>query len=439
MSKKISVSIVTLGCAKNSVDSEFLLGSLNPNSFKLEHIVNVAPSDVLLINTCGFIFDAKQESINTILEAVKLKNEGLITTLIVFGCLTERYRNELEKEIPEIDYIFGVNQQKEIRKVILKGINFYGEYDNSRYTTCRVPTTPKHYAYLKISEGCNRKCSFCAIPSIRGGYVSRTIESLVEETKQLAKQGVKELILIAQDLTFYGYDIYLKPSLALLITKLSEINGIEWIRLHYAYPRFFNSELIKVIANNSKVCKYIDMPIQHISNKMLKIMNRESSKKNIINLLEKLRNNIPNVALRTTLLVGHPGETQKDFNELKQFVADFKFSRLGVFPYSHEDGTCSYLKYKDSISQKLKTNRLSEIMQVQQEISLINNNKLINTLQNVIIDCKENENYIGRTQFDSPEIDNEVIIKDNNLKIGSFYNIKIIDATEFDLQGEIIM
>jgi len=439
MSKKISVSIVTLGCAKNSVDSEFLLGSLNPNSFKLEHIVNVAPSDVLLINTCGFIFDAKQESINTILEAVKLKNEGLVTTLIVFGCLTERYRNELEKEIPEIDYIFGVNQQKEIRKVILKGINFYGEYDNSRYTTCRVPTTPKHYAYLKISEGCNRKCSFCAIPSIRGGYVSRTIESLVEETKQLAKQGVKELILIAQDLTFYGYDIYLKPSLALLITKLSEINGIEWIRLHYAYPRFFNSELIKVIANNSKVCKYIDMPIQHISNKMLKIMNRESSKKNIINLLEKLRNNIPNVALRTTLLVGHPGETQKDFNELKQFVADFKFSRLGVFPYSHEDGTCSYLKYKDSISQKLKTNRLSEIMQVQQEISLINNNKLINTLQNVIIDCKENENYIGRTQFDSPEIDNEVIIKDNNLKIGSFYNIKIIDATEFDLQGEIIM
>ena len=439
MSKKISVSIVTLGCAKNSVDSEFLLGSLNPNSFKLEHIVNVAPADVLLINTCGFIFDAKQESINTILEAVKLKNEGLITTLIVFGCLTERYRNELEKEIPEIDYIFGVNQQKEIRKVILKGINFYGEYDNSRYTTCRVPTTPKHYAYLKISEGCNRKCSFCAIPSIRGGYVSRTIESLVEETKQLAKQGVKELILIAQDLTFYGYDIYLKPSLALLITKLSEINGIEWIRLHYAYPRFFNSELIKVIANNSKVCKYIDMPIQHISNKMLKIMNRESSKKNIINLLEKLRNNIPNVALRTTLLVGHPGETQKDFNELKQFVADFKFSRLGVFPYSHEDGTYSYLKYKDSISQKLKTNRLSEIMQVQQEISLINNNKLINTLQNVIIDCKENENYIGRTQFDSPEIDNEVIIKDNNLKIGSFYNIKIIDATEFDLQGEIIM
>ena len=310
---------------------------------------------------------------------------------------------------------------------------------SSRYTTCRVPTTPKHYAYLKISEGCNRKCSFCAIPSIRGGYVSRTIESLVEETKQLAKQGVKELILIAQDLTFYGYDIYLKPSLALLITKLSEINGIEWIRLHYAYPRFFNSELIKVIANNSKVCKYIDMPIQHISNKMLKIMNRESSKKNIINLLEKLRNNIPNVALRTTLLVGHPGETQKDFNELKQFVADFKFSRLGVFPYSHEDGTYSYLKYKDSVSQKLKTNRLSEIMQVQQEISLINNNKLINTLQNVIIDCKENENYIGRTQFDSPEIDNEVIIKDNNLKIGSFYNIKIIDATEFDLQGEIIM
>ncbi len=440
MSKKLSVSVVTLGCAKNSVDSEFLLGSLNPNSFKLEHIENVAPADILLINTCGFIFDAKQESISTILEAVKLKNEGFVRTLIVFGCLTERYRGELEKEIPEIDYIFGVNQQKEIRKVILKGMNIYAEYCDGSIpltTSFRILTTPKHYAYLKISEGCNRKCSFCAIPSIRGGYVSRTIESLVQESKQLAKQGVKELILIAQDLTFYGYDIYLKPSLALLITKLSEINGIKWIRLHYAYPRFFNSELIKVIANNPKVCKYIDIPIQHISDNMLSIMRRGANKKNIINLLGKLRNNIPNVAIRTTLLVGHPGETQKDFNELKQFVTDFKFDRLGVFSYSHEEGTYSYKNYKNSVTQKIKMNRVSEIMQLQQEISLNNNMKLIDSEQIVLVDSKENENYIARTQYDSPEIDNEVIINSKNLKIGEFYKVKITDATEFELYGKI--
>ncbi len=433
MTKKLTVSIVTLGCAKNSVDSEFLLGSLNPNSFKLNHIANVAPADVLLINTCGFIFDAKQESINTIFDAVKLKNDGFIRTLIVFGCLTERYRDELEKEIPEIDYIFGVNQQKEIRKVILKGINIY---DNDG--DFRILATPKHYAYLKISEGCNRKCSFCAIPAIRGRYISRTIESLVDESKQLAKQGVKELILIAQDLTFYGYDIYSKPSLSLLISKLSKIDGIKWIRLHYLYPHYLNSELINEIANNSKVCKYIDIPIQHISDKILKIMHRETNKKNIIDLLNKLRNNIPNVAIRTTLLVGHPGETQKDFNELLQFVTDFKFDRLGVFPYSHEEGTPSYLNYKNSVSQKVKINRVSEIMQLQQNISYLNNQKYIDTEQIVIIDSKENENYIGRTQFDSPEIDNEVIIKSNNLKIGNFYKVKITDSTEFELYGEII-
>lgn len=432
MPKKLSVSVVTLGCSKNSVDSEFLLGSLNPNSFKLNHIENVAPADILLINTCGFIFDAKQESINTIFEAVKLKNDGFIRTLIVFGCLTERYRADLEKEIPEVDYIFGVNQQKEIRKVILKGINIYSDEGDFR-----ILTTPKHYAYLKISEGCNRKCSFCAIPAIRGGYVSRTIESLVEESKQLAKQGVKELILIAQDLTFYGYDIYSKPSLALLISKLSKIDGIEWIRLHYLYPHYFNSELINEIANNTKVCKYIDIPIQHISDKMLKIMRRESSKKNIITLLDKLRNNIPNIAIRTTLLVGHPGETQKDFNELMQFVNDFKFDRLGVFPYSHEEGTPSFLNYKNSVSQKIKMNRVSEIMQLQQGISYFNNSKYIGTEQIVIIDGKENDYYFGRTQFDSPEIDNEVIIKSKNLIIGNFYKVKITDATEFELYGEI--
>ncbi len=428
MSKKISISVVTLGCAKNSVDSEFLLGGFNPENFKLSHSQNVEKADVLLINTCGFIFDAKQESVNTIMEGVKLKNQGHVKTLIVFGCLTERYREELVKEIPEVDFIFGVKEQKEIRRAILKTVNIYSEDGDFR-----LLTTPSHYAYLKVSEGCNRKCSFCAIPSIRGEYVSRTIESLKIETVSLAKQGVKELILIAQDLTFYGYDIYGKPALSKLITELSEIDGIKWIRLHYTYPKYFNNELISVIANNPKVCKYVDIPIQHISDKMLKIMRRGADRKSTIDLLQKLRNNVPNIAIRTTLLVGHPGETQRDFAELKQFVKDFKFDRLGVFPYSHEEGTHSYNKMKDSISKKLKNARVSEIMQIQQDISLELNKNKVGTTQEVIIDRKENDVYIGRTQFDSPEIDNEVIVHKKNMKIGEFYTLPIIDAQEFDL------
>jgi ribosomal protein S12 methylthiotransferase len=428
MSKKISISVVTLGCAKNSVDSEFLLGGFNPESFKLSHSQIVEKADVLLINTCGFIFDAKQESVNTIMEGVKLKNQGHVKTLIVFGCLTERYREELIKEIPEVDFIFGVKEQKEIRRAILKTVNIYSEEGDFR-----LLTTPSHYAYLKVSEGCNRKCSFCAIPSIRGEYVSRTIESLKQETESLAKQGVKELILIAQDLTFYGYDICGKPSLSKLIEQLSDVEGIKWIRLHYTYPKYFNSELINVIANNSKVCKYVDIPIQHISDKMLKIMRRGADRKSTIDLLQKLRNNVPDIAIRTTLLVGHPGETQKDFDELKQFVKDFKFDRLGVFPYSHEEGTHSYNKMKDSISKKLKNARVSEIMQIQQDISMELNKNKVGTSQEVIIDRKENDVFIGRTQFDSPEIDNEVIVHKKNMKVGEFYTLSIIDAQEFDL------
>ncbi|MBI5540301.1 MAG: 30S ribosomal protein S12 methylthiotransferase RimO [Bacteroidia bacterium] len=430
MSKKISISVVTLGCAKNSVDSEFLLGGFNPENFNLSHSQIVEKADVLLINTCGFIFDAKQESVNTIMEGVKLKNQGDVKTLIVFGCLTERYREELIKEIPEVDFIFGVKEQKEIRRAILKTVNIYSEDGDFR-----LLTTPSHYAYLKVSEGCNRKCSFCAIPSIRGEYVSRTIDSLKQETESLAKQGVKELILIAQDLTFYGHDIYGKPSLAKLITVLSEVEGIKWIRLHYTYPKYFNSELINVIANNPKVCKYVDIPIQHISDKMLKIMRRGADRKSTVDLLQKLRNNIPNIAIRTTLLVGHPGETQKDFEELKQFVKDFKFDRLGVFPYSHEEGTHSFLKMKDTISKKLKNARVSEIMQIQQVISLELNKFKIGSEHEVLIDTKETDHYTGRTQFDSPEIDNEVIVTRKNLKVGNYYNVKIIDASEFELYG----
>jgi len=432
MIKKLSVTIVTLGCSKNSVDSEFLLGSLNKKYFNLQHSADVCKSDILLINTCGFIFDAKQESINTILQAVKLKNDGLINVLIVFGCLTERYKNEISKEIPEIDYLFGVNEFIEIKRIINNYVSLSEEYLGQR-----ILTTPKHYAYLKVSEGCNRKCSFCAIPNIRGKYISKPIEAILNEAKQLAQNGTKEIILIAQDLSYYGIDIYKKPSLAILINKLSEISGIEWIRLHYLYPKYITNELIKTISSNNKVCKYIDIPIQHISNNILSKMRRQNTNEYIINLLNKIKSNISDIAIRTTILVGHPNESENDFKLLLQFVNDFNFSRLGVFTYSHEEDTYAFNNYNNNIPEKVKKQRASILMKTQQEISLSNNKKLINSVQKVIIDRKENNNYYGRTQFDSPEIDNEVIINSNNLKIGTFYNVTITDADEFDLYATV--
>ena len=431
MSKKTSINLITLGCAKNSVDSEFLLGKLNQDFFKISHTEVVEPCDFLLINTCGFINDAKTESINTILEGVRLKKEMKIKTLIVFGCLSQRYREELIKEIPEADHFFGVNEQHKIVSILKRDyFNFKNLIEN------RILSTPKHYAYLKISEGCNRTCSFCAIPLIRGKYVSRTIESLKQEAENLASQGVKELIFIAQDLTFYGYDIYNKPSLSILINTLSEIKGIKWIRLHYLYPRFITNELIRTIAENPKVCKYIDIPIQHISDKMLSVMRRGTDKKNIIALLHKLREKIPEVAIRTTLLVGHPYETQKDFKELCEFAKDFRFDRLGIFPYSHEEGTYSFKNFRNSIPKKEIDRRVSEIMSIQQTISFEINTSKIGSTKEILIDRKENELYIGRTQFDSPEIDNEVIIKSKSMKTGGFYNVNITDASEFDLFAE---
>ncbi len=431
MPKKISINLVTLGCAKNSVDSEFLLGSLDSNLFHCKHVTDVMPCDFLLINTCGFINDAKAESVNTILHGVELKKEGKIGTLIIFGCFTERYREDLKKEIPEVDYFFGVNEHQAIKNVLYSDLHYFEKLNETRFLS-----TPKHYAFLKISEGCNRKCSFCAIPFIRGPYISKTIKSLVHEAELLAKQGVKELILIAQDLTFYGIDIYKKASLSILINKLSEIEGIKWIRLHYLYPRYFTSELIKTISDNPKVCKYIDMPIQHISDNMLKIMRRGNNKEQTINLLNKIRESIPGVALRTTILVGHPGETKKDFEELKNFISGFTFDRLGVFPYSHEEGTDSYKNFKDSFSAKVKEERVAEIMNIQQEISYRLNQDKIGTTQEIIIDRKENDIFIGRTRFDSPEIDNEVLIYKKNLKIGGFYFLPITDAQEFDLVSD---
>lgn len=425
------IKIITLGCPKNTVDSEKIAANLKALNLSVSFCENPQETDTLIINTCGFILDAKQESINTILEAIEFKKKHLIKNIIVTGCLSTRYINELRKEIPEVDDYFTVHNFSTIIDKFKKNTAF--DYNNNT----RFISTPPHYAYLKIAEGCNRKCSFCAIPSIRGKYQSETIEHLVYEATNLAKAGVKELILIAQDLTYYGKDIYKKASLALLINKLSEIKEIEWIRLHYAYPQFFTQDLIETIAQNPKVCKYIDIPIQHISNKMLKLMQRNTDASKLKKLLYKLRKQIPNVHIRTTVLVGHPEETNEDFDELVAFIKEFKFEKLGAFAYSHEENTYADKHYKDSISNKIKQQRLSTVMQVQQEITSNKNRSFIGTYQQVIMDRKENDYIIGRTQYDSPEIDNEVLIKDTNkYHIGQMYKIKIIDSFEFDLIGE---
>lgn len=425
------IKIITLGCAKNTVDSEKIAANLKALHLPVQFCDHPQEAHTLIINTCGFILDAKQESINTILEAIELKKKHLIKNIFVTGCLSTRYINELRKEIPEVDNYFTVHNFSTIIDKFNKNTAF--DYNNH----ARLISTPTHYAYLKIAEGCNRKCSFCAIPSIRGKYQSETIEHLIYEATNLALAGVKELILIAQDLTYYGKDIYKKASLGSLINKLSEIKGIEWIRLHYTYPQFFTQDLIETIAQNPKVCKYIDIPIQHISNNMLRLMQRNTDASKLKLLLYKLRKQIPDVHIRTTVLVGHPGETKKDFDELIKFINEFKFEKLGAFAYSHEENTYADKHYKDSISNKIKQQRLAKVMQVQQEITSSINSSFIGTYQRVLIDRKENGYIIGRTQYDSPEIDNEVLIKDTNkYHIGRFYNINIIDSFEFDLIGE---
>jgi len=428
---KQNIGILTLGCHKNTVDSEKLAAIINPNLYNIYFLETVQPVDILIINTCGFILDAKKESIDTILEAIELKYKKKINQIIVTGCLTTRYYNELKSELSEVDYFFTLNETKSIISILNKNKNIF------KPNNIRILSTPSHYAYLKIAEGCNRKCSFCAIPKIRGKYKSEDIDSLYNEAKELANKGVKELILVAQDLTYYGYDLKRKSLLAELLKKLSTINNIEWIRLHYTYPQFFTNELIEEINNNAKICKYIDLPIQHISNKILRLMNRKPEKEKLIELLYKLRNKINGLHLRTTVLVGHPGETKKDFDELVRFISEFQFEKLGAFKYSHEDNTIAALKLKDSIPEKIKNERLAKIMEIQQEISYKKNQKFIGTTKKVIIDREENDFLIGRTQYDSPEIDNEVLIKKNSkYKVGNFYDIKIIDSFEFDLIGE---
>ena len=416
--------MVTLGCSKNIYDSEVLMGQLKANN---KNVVHEKEGNIVVVNTCGFIDNAKEESINTILDYSQKKENGDIDKLFVTGCLSERYMPDLKKEIPNVDEYFGTTDLPKLLKALKA--DYKHELIGERLTT-----TPKNYAYLKISEGCDRPCSFCAIPLMRGKHRSKSIEDLVEETKNLVKNGVKEVILIAQDLTYYGLDLYKKRALSSLLRELVKINGIEWIRLHYAFPNGFPVDVLDVIKNESKVCNYIDMPLQHISSKILKSMRRGSKKENIIDLIQKIRKSNPDIAIRTTLIVGYPGETENDFNELRDWVKETKFDRLGCFTYSHEENTHAY-NLIDDVSENVKHTRMNEIMEIQSQISFDLNQNKINKVFNCVIDRKEGVNYVGRTEFDSPDVDNEVLVDATQyyLKIGEFVKLKIVSATEFDL------
>jgi ribosomal protein S12 methylthiotransferase len=427
ISKKIN--IVTLGCSKNVVDSEKLLRQLNAGGYDVLYNSESAAGTVI-INTCGFINDAKEESIDTILRFVKEQKAGKIDNLYVMGCLSERYADALKQEIPEVKKYFGVNNMEDV-------LTELGVKLRSDLFTERKITGPGHYAYLKISEGCNRTCAFCAIPAIRGKYISRPIEDLVEEAQKLAASGVKELILIAQDLSYYGLDIYKKQSLPALVTELLKIESFGWIRLHYLYPANFPADLIPLMKENPRICRYIDIPIQHITDNMLDLMKRSHNRKDTETVLNMLRSEIPDAIIRTTLIAGHPGETEEDFSELKDFVSGFRFNRLGVFAYSHEEDTYSYEKYEDEISAEEKENRVAELMEIQQNISLELNELYVGKTLKVIVDRQEGEFSVGRTEYDSPEVDQEVLIPSEfKLKTGEFYNILINKSTEFDLYGE---
>lgn len=434
MSKKRKINIVTLGCSKNVVDSEFLMKQLDFDGWEVVHDSDDTSAKVVVINTCGFIADAKEESTDTILQFVNAKNQGLIDRIYVMGCLSQRYKDDLEKEIPEVDGFYGVTDLPEILKDLKS--NYNEEVANRR-----ILTTPKHYAYLKISEGCNWGCAYCAIPLIRGKYISKSIESLVDEAIQLAKDGVKELLIIAQDTTYYGLDIYGKRMLPELIHELSKVDGIYWIRIHYAYPSNFPVELIGEIKSNPKVCKYIDIPFQHISDNMLKIMRRGLNKSETIELVDKLRKEVPNIAIRTTFLVGHPGETDQDFNELLDFVRTSKFDRVGVFTYSEEEGTFAAKNHPDTVSDELKNSRFEALMGLQQEVSLKNNLEKVGKCFKVIVDRFEDQYIVGRTEFDSPEVDQEVLAinkTSKKIQIGDFVDVKITSSEDYDLLGEVI-
>jgi ribosomal protein S12 methylthiotransferase len=431
--KKNKVNVVTLGCSKNLVDSEVLMGQLKANKFDVEHEGTSDDHQIVIINTCGFVDNAKQESIDTILRYVQAKKDGAIEKVYVTGCLSERYKKDLEKEIPEVDAYFGTRELPKILKTLK------ADYKHELVGE-RLLTTPQHYAYFKISEGCDRPCSFCAIPLMRGKHVSVEIDELVKRAKTLATKGTKELLLIAQDLTYYGLDIYKKRELANLVAKLSDVEGIDWLRLHYAFPSGFPMEVLDIMRSKSNVCNYLDMPLQHISDNMLTSMRRGITKQKTIDLVNKIRDKVPGIAIRTTLIAGYPGETEKDHEEMLNWVSESKFERLGIFTYSHEENTHAHL-LKDDVSEKVKRKRADAVMALQQEISYKLNQQKVGQTYKVLFDRKEGEYFIGRSEFDSPDVDNEVLVKaigDTFVRIGDFANVKITEANDFDLYGDLI-
>lgn len=431
--KKNQIDIVTMGCSKNLVDSETLMKLFEDNGYHCVHDPKRPQGEIAVINTCGFIEDAKQESIDTILEFIQAKEEGRLRKLYVMGCLSQRYQKELEAEMPEVDKFYGKFNYKELLKEL-------GKADVPACSGTRHLTTPHHYAYIKISEGCNRRCAYCAIPIITGKHVSRPMDEILDEVRQLVADGVKEFQIIAQELTYYGVDLDGKHHITELISRMADIPGVKWIRLHYAYPNQFPLDLLDVMREKPNVCKYLDIALQHISNNMLNRMHRHVSKQETIDLLKTIRERVPGIHIRTTLMVGFPGETQEDFHELLEFVRTQRFERMGAFAYSEEEGTYSANNYEDDVPAEVKQRRLDELMILQQEISAEVEAEKVGKILKVIIDRKEGDYYIGRTEFCSPEVDPEVLIKagEKRLRVGCFYNVKITQSEEFDLYGEVV-
>ena len=427
--KKNKINVVTLGCSKNVYDSEILMGQLRANN---KDVVHEEEGNIVVINTCGFIANAKEESVNTILEYVQKKEEGIVDKVFVTGCLSERYKPDLQKEIPNVDQYFGTTELPLLLKAL--EADYKHELIGERFTT-----TPKNYAYLKIAEGCDRPCSFCAIPIMRGKHRSTPIEDLVIEAEKLAANGVKELILIAQDLTYYGLDLYKKRNLAELLKELVKVDGIDWIRLHYAFPTGFPMDVLHLMRDEAKICNYLDIPLQHIADPILKSMRRGTTKEKTTKLLRDFRELVPNMTIRTTLIVGYPGETEEDFNNLKDWVSEMRFERLGCFTYSHEENTHAY-SLEDDVPEEVKMDRANQIMEIQSQISWELNQQKIGADFLVVIDRKEGDYFIGRTEFDSPDVDNEVLIKakENYLRTGEFYKVKITAADDFDLYAEVV-
>lgn len=430
--KQDKVNVITLGCSKNLVDSEDLITQLKGNDFEVAHDSNDEDANIVIINTCGFIDLAKEESVNTILQYADVKTQGGIEKLYVTGCLSERYKQNLEEEIPEVDAYFGT---LELPGLLAK---LNADYKHELIGE-RITTTPQHFAYLKISEGCNRTCSFCAIPLMRGKHISQPIELLVKQAQNLARMGVKELMLIAQELTYYGLDLYKERALPKLLHALADVEGIEWIRLHYAYPSKFPKEIFDVMAERKEICNYLDIPLQHANDDVLKRMRRQITQAETRELINYARERVPGIAIRTTLLVGHPGETAEEFQDLCEFVEDMKFERVGVFQYSHEENTIAH-DYPDDVPAEVKSERANAVMEIQQDISFDKNSEKIGQTLRVLFDRKEGEYFVGRTEFDSPEVDNEVLVnaKENYVRIGDFANVKITKAEEYDLFGDVV-